>query len=219
VRYLATRAGADAFAVLDTHARLAGTNVRRRYHSASIVKAMLLVAYLRMLAAHDRALDRASTALLFPMIHSSDNDAATTVLSIVGQAALDRVAADARMSDYEPAVGWWAFTEVSAADLARFISVQDSLIPSRFRGYARYLESTIEPSQSWGIPAVARPEFEVFFKGGWLPESDGLVNQVARLEKPRITFSLAVLTEGDPSMAYGEETIAGVTERLLGREL
>jgi hypothetical protein len=134
------------------------------------------------------------------------------------------------MNDFQPAAGWWAFTEVSAADLARFFSVFDSLVPPRFDGYARSLLAGIEPSQSWGIPAVARPEFAVYFKGGWLPESEGLVNQAARLERPALTFSLAVLTEDNPSSAsqplltkaseathYGEQTIAGVTERLLGR--
>jgi hypothetical protein len=170
-----------------------------------------------MLAGGHRSLDRASQGLLYPMIHSSDNGAASAVLSIVGEAALDRVARDARMADYRPGGGTWGFTEVSAADLARFFYRQDSLIPRRFRGYARWLLSTIEASESWGIPAVARPEFRVYFKGGWLPEVEGLVNQVARLERPRITFALAVLTTHDPSMAYGEGSIEGVTARLLGR--
>ena len=229
-RYLATRAGIAAFAVLDSHGRLSGVNIRRRFHSASIVKAIMLVAYLRMLDAKRRPLDRASTALLYPMIDESDNRAASAVLAIVGQAALDRVADDAHMNDYERARGWWAFTEVSAADLARFFSVFNSLIPAHFDSYVRSLLARVEPDQSWGIPAVARPEFDVFFKGGWLPESEGLVNQAARLQRPGISFSLAVLTQDNPktatqpvaiqnneAMHYGEQTIAGVTERLLGR--
>jgi hypothetical protein len=46
---------------------------------------------------------------------------------------------------------------------------------------------------------------------------EGLVNQAARLERSGISFSLAVLSTHDPSMQYGEHTIAGVIERLLGR--
>lgn len=216
-RYLADRAGTKAFAVIDDRGRLAGVRVHQRFHSASVVKSMLLVAYLQMLARRHRPLDRGGRALLYPMIHSSSNEAASAVLAIVGERALDRVASDAHMVDYESGGAFWGFTEVSAADLARFFLNQETLIPRQFEGYARWLLSTIEPSESWGIPAVARPEFQVFFKGGWLPEFEGLVNQVARLERPGIVFALAVLTIHDPSMVYGEQTIEGVTARLLGR--
>jgi hypothetical protein len=216
-RFLARRAGRASFAVIDDNDRLHGYRVHSRFHSASVVKSMLLVAYLRKLARERRSLDSASRGLLYPMIHSSDNEAASGVLAIVGERALNRVARDAHMVDYQPAGATWGFTEVSAADLARFFYVQDTIIPPRFVGYARWLLSTIEASESWGIPSVARPEFQVFFKGGWLPEVEGLVNQAARLERPGIRFSLAVLSTHDPSMEYGERTIAGVTERLLGR--
>ncbi len=46
----------------------------------------------------------------------------------------------------------------------------------------------IEPSQSWGVPPVARPRWQVFFKTGALP-SQGLFNEVARLERPGLTFT------------------------------
>jgi hypothetical protein len=216
-RFIATRAGRKAFAVVDNGGRLMGLRVHSRFHTASVVKSMLLVAYLRKLAREHRSLDRGGRALLYPMIHSSDNEAASAVLAIVGERALDRVARDAHMRDYEPGGGTWGFTQVSAADLARFFYRQDALIPHRFDGYARWLLSTIEAGQSWGIPAVARPEFYVYFKGGWLPEVEGLVNQAARLERPGIRFSLAVLSTHDPSMRYGEQTIEGVARRLLGR--
>lgn len=213
--YLARRAGSKSFAVVDNKGKLSGTDIHARFHSASVVKSMLLVAYLQTLAAEHRGLDGPSQGLLYPMIHSSDNHAATGVFSIVGDSGLDRVAREVGMADFATDGGWWGFTEISAADIARFFYRQDSLIPRQFDGYARWLLSTIEPSESWGIPAAARPEFKVFFKGGWLPMSEGLVNQAARLERPRDTFAIAVLTRGDPSMAYGEETIAGVTARLV----
>ena len=215
-RYLASRAGETAFAVVDDYGRLAGRDMHRRFSAASVVKSMMLVAYLQLLARQHRALDYASRGLLYPMIHSSDNRAASSVLAAVGQPGLDEVAREAGMQDYERANGWWALTQVSAADLARFFFHQDALIPRRFDGYARQLLSTIDPSQSWGMAAIARPQFRVYFKGGWLPE-EGVVNQAGRLERPRITFAIAVLSARDPSMTYGEQTIGGVTARLLGR--
>jgi hypothetical protein len=53
----------------------------------------------------------------------------------------------------------------------------------------------------------------VFFKGGWIPPR--LVHQVARLERRHHHFAIAVLTDGDPSMGYGVDTIQGVTAALL----
>jgi hypothetical protein len=219
-RYIEHRAGRKAFAVDDGDHDgdgVKGFAIHSRFHSASIVKSMLLVAYLRMIAHAHRGLDADDRAVLYPMIHSSDNDAATNALDDVGEDALNGVARDAHMTNYVPGGGTWGFTEVSAADLARFFYNQDKLIPRRFDGYARWLLSGIEAGESWGIPAVARPEFSVFFKGGWLPEIEGLVNQAARLERPGIKFALAVLSTHDPSMEYGEQTIEGVTARLLGR--
>jgi hypothetical protein len=167
-----------------------------------------------MLAAHHRSLGAGDRALLYPMIHESNNDAASAVLGIVGGGAVARVAREAGMRDYAPGVGWWAFTQTSAADQARFMGMLDRLIPARYYGYARYLMTTIEPEQSWGVPPVARPRWDVFFKTGELP-SRGLFNEDALLERGRRRFAVAVLTDGDPSMAYGEETIEGVARILL----
>jgi hypothetical protein len=213
--YLAARAGEKAFAVYDNKRKLSGVDIHARFHSASVVKSMLLVAYLKQIAAEHGDLDGANEGLMYPMIHSSDNDAASAIFAIVGEGGLARVAREAHMSDYESGEGVWGFTEISAADMARFFYIQDTLIPGRFDGYARWLLSNIEPSESWGIPAAARPEFKVFFKGGWLPEIEGLVNQAARLERGKETFAMAVLTRDDPSMGYGEETLSGVTARLI----
>ncbi|MEA2297619.1 MAG: hypothetical protein QOF77_555 [Solirubrobacteraceae bacterium] len=212
-RFLAGRAGATAFAVVDDKGRLHGVRVHRRFNSASVVKAMLLVAYLERLAAQHRGLDPASRGLLYPMIHVSDNAAASAVFAIVGDAGLEQVARQVGMTDFA-ASGWWGFTQISAADQARFFYVQDRLIAPQFDPYARGLLSGISGDQSWGIPAAARPRFRVFFKGGWLP-SQGLVNQAARLEGPGATFALAVLSTAGPSMAYGEQTIEGVARAVL----
>jgi beta-lactamase class A len=219
VGFLDTRAGRTSFAVVDSRGRVHGIRLYERFQTASVVKVMMLVAYLQMLKAHHRGLDSADTSLLYPMIHISDNEAASAVLAIVGNAALARVARESGMTAYAPGIGWWAYTQTSAPDQARFFFALQRLIPPRFYGYARWLLSGIEPSQSWGIPPVARGgphPWQVFFKTGALP-SEGLFNEVARLERPGVTITIAVLTTGDPSMSYGEETIQGVAAALLAR--
>ncbi|HEX3511163.1 MAG TPA: serine hydrolase [Solirubrobacteraceae bacterium] len=213
-RFLESRAGRTAFAIVDSSGSVSGVRIHEHFESASVVKVMMLTAYLQRLAAAHRGLTAADTQLLYPMIHISDNEAASAVLARVGEGALARVAREAGMSDYAPGVGWWAFTQTSAADQARMFAALPRLVPARFYGYARYLLSTIEPSQSWGVPPVARPRWQVFFKTGALP-SQGLFSEAARLERGPLSFSLAVFTDGEPSMAYGEQTIEGVAAALL----
>jgi Beta-lactamase enzyme family len=213
-RYLDGRAGRTSLAVLDSRGRLSGARLRARFHSASVVKVMFLTAFLQLLAADHRPISSYDRSLLYPMIHESDNDAASTVLGRVGAAAVARVAREAGMRDYAPGVGWWAYTQTSAADQARFFVAIERLIPRRFWPYARGLLAGIEPEQSWGIPEVARPRWQVFFKTGALP-SEGLFNETARLERPGVTFAVSVFSAGDPSQGYGEETVRGVGRRLL----
>jgi hypothetical protein len=215
--YLATRTGRTAFAVIDSEGRLSGVNVHSTFVSASVVKAMLLVAYLRRLDARGQHyVDSYSNSFLYPMINVSDNDAATKTWSIVGNAGLYAVAAAAHMTDYSVYTDW-ASSQISAADQARFFFKMDSLIPREFVGYANRLLSTVAAYESWGIPAVARPQgYQVWFKGGWRTTGLGqLVHQVARVQGHGRTFSIAVMTDGDPSMGYGIGTIQGVTGALL----
>jgi hypothetical protein len=212
--FLEGRAGSTAFAVVDSSGHLSGLNLREHFETASIIKVMFLTAYLQKLSAGHRGLTASDNSILYPMIHESNNEDASAVLGAVGESAVLRVAREAGMHDYVPGVGWWAYSQTSAADQARFFYVLPHLIPARFYGYARGLMAGIEPSQSWGFPPVARPRWQVFFKTGALPE-EGLFNETARLERPNVTFTVSVLSNGDPSMAYGEETIQGVASRLL----
>jgi hypothetical protein len=188
------------------------------FPTASVVKAMLLVGYLRRLhAMGQHYVDSYSNSFLYPMIHVSDNNAATQCWSIVGDGGLYAVAGLAHMTDFSISGPLWGHAMLSPADQARFFFEMDSLIPKEFVGYARFLLSTIEPSQSWAIPAVARPlGYRVFFKDGSEPYGSGqLVHQIARFEGHGRTFSLAVMTDGDPTMQYGIDTIAGVAGTLL----
>jgi hypothetical protein len=216
-RYLRGRIGRTAFAVIDSEGRLSGVHLHWRFVSASVVKAMLLVAYLRMLAARGQHhVDGYSNSILYPMINVSDNNAATQCWSIVGDGRLYALARAAHMTDFQ-IVGIWANAQISAADQARFFFEMDSLIPPEFVGYANHLLSTIAAYESWGIPAIARPlGYQVYFKGGWRPTVLGqLVHQIARLQGHGRTFALAVMTDGDPSMGYGIDTIQGLTRALL----
>ena len=215
--FITSRAGVHSFAVVDSEGRMSGWDIHRTYISASVVKAMLLVAYLRKLHYEDhRGFCCDDQSVLYPMIHVSDNHAATTIWQRVGDGRLYDLAHLAGMHDFSIS-GIWANAHFSASDQARFMFKLDQLLPDEFRGYARWLLANIDPSQSWGIPHVARPYWYVMFKGGWRSTGLGqLVHQIGRLERPHRMWSMAVLTDGDPSMGYGIGTIEGVTARLVG---
>ena len=222
-RYLRTRMGRTALAVVDSEGRLSGVNVNEQFITGSVVKAMLLVAYLRRLnALGQHYVDSHSNSFLYPMINVSDNDAATECWSIVGNAGLYAVAKAAGMTHFsvDTAASWggqWGAALITAADQARFFFEMDSLIPREFVGYANFLLSSIAGYETWGIPAVARRlGYTVYFKAGWRPSPDVfLVHQIARLVGHHHTFSMAVMTDGDPDMSYGIQTIQGVTAALL----
>jgi len=210
--WAAGRGGRVSVAVLDSRGRPHGFHPWRTFTSASVVKAMLLVAYLR---SHP-----APTAFmrdkLRRMIEYSDNAATDVVFGVVGRRGLVRLARLTGMRGFRPS-GGWITTRSTAADMARFFRDMERYIPDRQRRFANGLLAGITPSQSWGIPAAARPlGYRVYFKGGWLG-AFVLANQAARVERERVRLGIAVFTDGNPASGYGLDTIRGVTERLLRR--
>ncbi|HEU0023716.1 MAG TPA: M15 family metallopeptidase, partial [Thermoleophilaceae bacterium] len=214
-RFLAKRAGIESLALIDSRGRLYGFAPRRVYTSASLVKAMLLVAYLRKIG--KRFPDARERALLGPMIVRSDNALADAVYARVGDDALRRLAGRARMRRFSVAYHWGA-ARFSAADQARFFLRVDRLVPRRSRRYARRVLRSIVSYQRWGFASYAsRAGFRTFFKGGWRGTAAGrLVHEAALFERGRTRFSLAVLTDGNPSHDYGAETLRGVAARVFG---
>jgi hypothetical protein len=210
--WAAQRAGEVAFCVADADAAVRPRCRRgdERFPSASVVKAMLLVATLR--AAAHRPLTAVEHAQLSPMIRRSSNRAALAVYARVGSSGLAAVgrAAAMRRLDLAPSL---VSTGITAADQARFFLRIDALVPSRHRAYARELLGSVVSWQAWGVPRALRPlGFDVLFKGGW---RRGLAHQVALVEGGGARVALAVMTTGSPSMAYARQTIEGIARRVM----
>jgi beta-lactamase class A len=206
------RAGTVGFAVLRPGGAVRGVQIDRRFPSASVVKAMLALAVVR--DARHRRLTTSERALLGPMITVSDNNAASTVYRRVGGAGLRSVARAAHMTRFAD-VGNWADAQITAGDQARLFLRIDRLAPRRHRAYLRHLLGSIISSQRWGIAPVGKQRgFAIMFKGGW---RTAIAHQVALLQRDGTRVSLAVLTSGSPSDAYGRETEAGIAARVLSR--
>jgi Beta-lactamase enzyme family len=211
--YVSGRAGQVSFAVR-TEGHLYGADVRRTVPSASVLKAMLLVAYLREPSVRDRPLGKADRDLLAPMIRWSDNVAATHVRDIVGNDALVRLARKVGMRAFTPAA-IWGLSRIGAADQTLFFLHIDRYVPSRHRAHALKLLSSIVPSQRWGIAQVRPAGWALYFKGGWGSGSGAVDHQVALLRRSTKRVSVAILTTSSPSHAYGKATLRGVAARLL----
>jgi hypothetical protein len=216
--YAQGRAGIVALAVVNSDGDLRGEHERRRFAAASVVKAMLLAAETRRLKHAGEGVDGATDSLLTAMITASDNGAADAIYGRVGDAGLNAVAARAGMTRFTVA-GHWGNAQIAAADMARFFGDLDRQFPRRFRAYAKGLLGSVIESQSWGIPAAAGDRWAVRFKGGWLP-THALVHQAAELRErdgSRV-LAIVVLTDDQPSFAYGVESVEGVAARLLSRD-
>ena len=214
--YAQQRAGDVSFHVR-TERRGWSLDADRGVPSASVIKAMLLAAFLNQPSVRRRALGDADHGLIDPMVTRSDNDAATRVHEIVGGVALERLARRADMTRFSahPA---WGLSRITARDQTRLWLRFESFVARRHRRTALRLLRSIVPEQRWGVGKVPLPPgWKLYFKGGWGKGSGLVDHQVALLRRRDKRVAVAILTTGNPSHAYGMQTLRGVAKRLLRR--
>jgi hypothetical protein len=213
-QWAAKRRGLVSFAVRTPYGDW-GWHRRRTYPSASVVKAMLLVAYLHRRDVRRRPLRRKERAMLSPMIRRSDNDAANQVYARVGDGRLRALARRAHMHRFTPGGPVWGRSRIDAEDQARFFLRIDRFMPRRHRAYGMWLLAHVVHAQRWGIGLVRPPGWRLFFKGGWGTGTGVTDHQSALLERGGRRVSLAILSYGSGSHVYGKRTLRGVARRLL----
>jgi beta-lactamase class A len=216
VKYARARRGNISFAVRVPGGRLYGYRTARTAPSASVLKAMLMIAYLNRRGVRSRALRRSDLALLTPMIRRSDNRTAYRIRVLVGAGGLYRIARKVGMRRFAAApAGSWGLSRITAADQTRFFLELERFVVPRHRATALRLLRTITRSQRWGIGEVTPKGWTAYFKGGWGSGTGAIDNQVALLTRGDERVSVAVLTTADGSHAYGKATLRGVFKRLL----
>lgn len=213
--YAKQRRGTIAFDVR-TPTREWGWRAGLTFPSASVLKAMLMDAYLNRPGVRGRALRASDRALLAPMIRRSDNAAASRIMGMVGTRGLRRVARRAGMKRFTPASPIWGNSRVTPSDQTRYFLRIRSSLPSRHRAYGMKLLASVVPSQRWGIGRVSLPGWRVYFKGGWGSGTGAVDHQVVLLERDGASVSVAVMTLSQGTHAYGKETLRGIFKRLLG---
>ena len=213
--YADARAGTVAFAVR-TDRRLWGRDLDRPVQGASVVKALLLVAYLRDPAcARDRC-GRDERALLSPMVRWSNNRKAADGHQAARGGADRPRGPPRRHAELPPRAGLLlGCTLITAREQTRFFLHIDALVPQRHRAFAMERLRTVVHTQRWGIAEVAPRGWELYFKGGW-GSGRGLVDhQVALLQRGRERVAVAILTTVSGTHRDGKVTLRGVARRLL----
>lgn len=216
-RYAEARIGRISFALIDDDGRFHGRRPDAVVHAASLLKPMLLVAYLREPAVRGRALSSWERSVLGPMIRRSDNAAAATMLALVAREDLERLARRAHMTHFRLVLPYWGHSETTARDQARFFYRIRTLLPPRHRAYGLGLLKRIVRSQRWGLGRIEHPGWQLYFKGGWSDGTGRVDHQVGLLTAGGASVTLAVTTRFSPSHAYGKRTLRGTAARLVGR--
>jgi len=185
--------------------------------SASVSKAMLLVAYLN--GPGRSHVSGEADGHLAAMIEQSSNQDANWVLSQVGTGAVLAVARAAGMSDYRIDTSDPNYhlgeSRISALDLARLFARIDQLMAAGERSYGMGLLEHLSPADQWGILSVGVGV--AASKAGWKPEPGNgwVINQAGQLQSGGQTVGIAIVSEGESSQTAGEQIMQTVAGDLL----
>jgi hypothetical protein len=143
-------------------------NAHHRFRSASVVKILIALDYLRSRGT-DAEIPAGDLTVLRSMLRSSDDDAATALWTRGGRTSvIRRMAAALRLTDTLPPPagkpGFWGYTAISAADVVR---VYAYLLDPAHRRYGDFIIDNLRQAaqcaadgfdQYFGIPrAIPRP--------------------------------------------------------------
>jgi len=196
----------------------------RHFDSASVVKVTILGALLRNALDQHRYLTDTEAARASEMITMSDNDAASELWDALGRGYLQHFLhlAGMKQTVLGPG-GYWGLTQITAHDemlLLRLLVTRNRVLDPASRRYALGLMAQVTPSQRWGVPAGAPARLTVHVKNGWLPLPDHgwRVHSIGCFTARRGDYSIVVLTQNNPTMAYGIRTIETIA-RAIHHEL
>ena len=224
----AARRGRVSFVAVEVDDPGAGVVCRldstSHFDSASVVKVTILGALLRKAQAEHRSLTRSERALAWAMITRSDNDAASALWADTGRTWLRRFLKLAGMTDtFLGPGGAWGLTRITAADETRLLWLllkANRVLDTSFRDYALDLMADVIPAQRWGVPTGAPRRLVVHVKNGWLPLAPygWRINSIGGFTGHGSRYSIVVLTQDNPTMAYGIRTVETIA-RVVNRDL
>jgi beta-lactamase class A len=224
----AARRGRVSFVAVEVDDPGAGVVCRldstSHFDSASVVKVIILGTLLRKAQAERRSLTRRERALAWAMITRSDNGAASALWAATGRTWLQRFLNLAGMTDTFLGPGRaWGLTRITAADETRLLWLllkANRVLDTSSRNYALALMADVIGSQRWGVPAGAPRSLVVHVKNGWLPLAPHgwRINSIGGFTGHGSRYSIVVLTQDNPTMAYGVRTVEAIAQ-VINRDL
>jgi beta-lactamase class A len=215
--YLATRQGVEAVAVDDLQTGQAMTiHPTARFDTASIVKAAIMATLLWQSQTSHQPLTAETRSLMTPMIETSDNADATALWDQAGgPAAIAAFVHRVGMSNTTPNVAW-GLTTTTAPDQLKLLAqlaLPGSLLTPANQAYALGLMEHVTSWEAWGVTGGVPAGVTVALKNGWLPLANGEweINSIGYVNGDGKAYTIAVLTQGNPTMPYGVETIDTVS--------
>jgi beta-lactamase class A len=199
-------------------------NSSAHFDSASVVKVTILGALLRKAQDQHRHLTRTEAALAEEMITESDNDAASDLWVDVGRTDLQHFLDLARMTQTHLGPGgYWGLTQITAYNetlLLQLLLHQNPVLDTSSRDYVLDLMARVIPAQRWGVPTGAPTSLTVHVKNGWLPlDTHGWrIHSIGCFTGRGGGYSIVVLTEDNPTMTYGIDTIEAIA-KVINRDL
>jgi hypothetical protein len=196
----------------------------RHFDSASVVKVTILGALLRKALDRHRYLTSTEAAEAYAMITVSDNNAASALWAELGHRYLQHFLNLAKMKETVLGPGgYWGLTQITAHDevlLLRLLLHKNRVLDTASRRYALSLMAQVIPSERWGVPAGAPTRLTVHVKNGWLPRATHgwRIHSIGCFTGRGGGYSIVVLTEDNPTMAYGVRTIEAIA-RVINRDL
>ncbi|WP_045557144.1 hypothetical protein [Streptomyces sp. FxanaA7] len=219
---------AVSVAVLDVASGDSAVYGDARFDTASIVKLDILAALLLQAEDADRRLTAQERTYASAMIRDSDNDSATALWKVIGQAAgLDAANERFGLTATEGGDGlYWGLTLTTAADqlaLLRQVFGDDdtSVLSADARAYVQDLLARIAEGQDWGVSAAATGGAAgsgFALKNGWLPRTaTGLwdINSVGRVSVDGRAYLVAVVSDGHPTKAKGIATVEAAAKAAV----
>jgi beta-lactamase class A len=196
----------------------------RHFDSASVVKVTILGALLRKALDQHRYLTGTEAARARAMITRSDNNAASALWAELGRSYLQHFLNLAQMTQTSLGPGGvWGLTQITASDQVRLLRLllrPNPVLDAPSRDYALSLMAQVIPSQRWGVPAGAPTYLTVHIKNGWLPRAahGWRIHSIGCFTGRGGGYSIVVLTQDNPTMAYGITTIEAAA-KVINRDL